>query len=242
MPAFNSEVNKYYLFIDSESSGLPLNWHQPLSESGNWPRAVQVSWIIYNENREEVKRENFYIRDDDFEITAAATKVHGITSAFLKTNGVSRSEALSVLAADLREYQPLVIGHFIKLDYYVLSADFLRMGTTSALDNSPLFCTMVASGQLRRSVVDRQLHLEELYYLLFNRDLQQQHNALADAAATAECFFKLWDEGELGHEVLRRQSMEAQRWRDPSKTSKNGCFPVILIILIAVLIIYIAGL
>ncbi|HJY14315.1 MAG TPA: hypothetical protein VJ304_16080, partial [Flavobacterium sp.] len=63
-------MKKYLLFIDTETTGIPKRWDLPYSETNNWPSAIQVSWIIYDENDGEIKRENCYIDVDDLKISA----------------------------------------------------------------------------------------------------------------------------------------------------------------------------
>jgi len=232
-------VNSYLLFIDTEATGLPKNWSQPYAAPGNWPHAVQVSWIIYDQQRNEIKREDHYIKNTDFEIEPAAIKIHGITPEYLAAHGEPRADVLQKLADDLHTYQPLVVGHFLKLDYYVLSADFLRAGIKSPLDNADVFCTMITSGRLAWQPMPRQMHLSELYATLFYKDLQNQHNALVDAEATAECFFELLSRGDINDKVINQQNADAKKWRDPRATAKGCVFPVLLFLLLGILVAYI---
>jgi len=38
-----------YLFFDTETTGLPRNWNAPVHNTQNWPRMVQIAWIIYDD-------------------------------------------------------------------------------------------------------------------------------------------------------------------------------------------------
>ena len=80
-------MKKYLLFIDTETTGIPKRWNLPYSETENWPSAIQVSWILYDVNGIEIKRENHYINVDDSEISVKSFKIHGITKQFLDKNG-----------------------------------------------------------------------------------------------------------------------------------------------------------
>ena len=35
-----------YLFFDTETTGLPKNWKAPVTDTENWPRIVQIAWIL----------------------------------------------------------------------------------------------------------------------------------------------------------------------------------------------------
>lgn len=40
-------LKDYLLFIDTEATGLPKKWNLPYNTPGNWPDAVQISWLLY---------------------------------------------------------------------------------------------------------------------------------------------------------------------------------------------------
>jgi len=231
-------VNRYFLFIDTEASGLPENWSLAYANDANWPHAVQIAWTICDENQAEVKRENHFIRNDGFEISKSALKIHGITTDYLQQHGEDRAEVLKLLAADIGRYHPLIVGHFIMLDYHILGAAFYRSGIENPMAKVPVFCTMQASGHIAYNNLGRQLHLSELYVLLFYRELKGQHNALVDAAATAQCFFELLNRGTIDSKMIEQQDAESQKWRDPT-TPRGGCLLPALLLFITGLIVYI---
>jgi DNA polymerase III subunit epsilon len=202
-------VTQYLLFIDVETSGLPVNWHLPYGHEGNWPSAVQVSWIIYTVDGKEVKRQDRYILDTDVVITAKAMEIHGINPGILAVKGEPRNDVMQMLADDLNYYQPLVLGHFVQLDYHVLSADFYRAGIANPLPALPVFCTMLATTQLNFNPMPQNLLLGDLYAYLFGQPFNHQHNALNDAQATAECFFELVKRGEIGSKLIDEQQKHA---------------------------------
>ncbi len=193
------------LFIDTEASGLPKKWKAPYSKIDNWPFSVQVSWLIYSRNGNLIKQENHYISDNDFKITPSALNIHGITREFLNEHGEPRHEVMQLLAKDMQLYQPLLIGHFMELDFHIISADFFRSGVENPAVNLPTFCTMIATKQMGSNPQRKYLRLGDLYQLLFNRALLHQHNALNDVTATAECFFELIKKGEIDEEYIVKQ-------------------------------------
>jgi hypothetical protein len=38
-----------FLFFDTETTGIPANYKAPASDFGNWPRLVQVAWLLVDE-------------------------------------------------------------------------------------------------------------------------------------------------------------------------------------------------
>lgn len=208
---------------------MPEKWGEPYSKAGNWPYCLQVAWIIYTRDAQRIKTEDHYIREDDMEISPAAIKVHGITSAFLDQHGESRTAVMQLLADDLIRYQPLVLGHFMELDYHMLAADFYRAGIENPVENLPTFCTMLATTRYVRDPRLTYLRLGELYSFLFNAPQENPHNALADAEATADCFFELCRRGDIDDEKIARQQTE--QVKGSAGTKKQGCGASVLLIL-----------
>lgn len=231
-------MTDYYLVIDTEATGLPQNWLLPFSADHNWPHAVQISWLIYGPEKRVIKKADYYIRGNGFVISPSAIDIHGITPEFLADNGVELEPVLDELAADIKKYSPSVIGHFIRLDYYILSAEFYRLGKENPLVQVPVFCTMQASEQLHWNTAARQLHLKELYRSLFSHELKNPHNSFYDAEATAACFFELLNRKEITDENLLQQNKDSQSWRDPATIKPAGCMPIVWLILLGGLLIY----
>jgi DNA polymerase III subunit epsilon len=218
-------VNDYLLFIDTETTGLPREWHVPYSDRDNWPFSVQIAWVIYTRSGELVKTENHYIQDPEVDISPAAYRIHGISPGFLRLNGESRQQVLRLLAADLKQFQPLVVAHYMQLDYHMLGAEFYRAGLDNPLEKLPIFCTMLATAPYVSNPRARYLRLNRLYYILFHRELENQHEALADARATAACFFEMLRLGDIRQDQILKQQPLLKK----SKTSNPvaGCFSAI---------------
>jgi DNA polymerase-3 subunit epsilon len=144
---------------------------------------------------------------------------------------------LQLLSADLLQYQPMVIGHFIRLDYYLLGAAFYRSAMENPLGKLPVFCTMVATTQLVHNSLTRHLRLEELYYMLFNTDCSTSITPCT-MQATAACFFELRNRGEISDKSIRQQNQDFEQQRDPSQKQKGCLFPALMLILLVAIIIY----
>ncbi|MDQ0064842.1 3'-5' exonuclease [Chryseobacterium lathyri] len=190
-------MKKYLLFIDTETTAIPKRWDLPYSETDNWPSAVQVSWILYDETGNEIKRENFYIDVEGLKISAGSFKVHGISKEFLSKNGQSRAFVLKKLSNDIQEYNPLITGHFTEFDIHTLSCDYYRAGLENPFLESHFYCTMLKS---RDYVVNPQadyLRLPQLYNFLFNEKMEPSHDAMIDAEMTAKCFFEIRKRGKI---------------------------------------------
>lgn len=226
-------MNEYLLFIDTEATGLPKKWYLPYNVPGNWPNAVQISWVVYSREGEKVKEQNYYISNNDLEITETALRIHGLDKDFLQNNGITRKHLLTILSADLNEYHPMIVGHFTELDYHIIGADYFREAIDNPMENLPTFCIMIASRHLQQNPRCKYLRLGDLYELLFKKPLLHQHNAMVDASATADCFFELVKRNEIKSFT---QPLIVFQKRERISGLAGWVIVIVLILLIALLI------
>jgi DNA polymerase-3 subunit epsilon len=198
------------MFLDTEASGEPVKWDESSVDCRDWPYLVQISWVIYSIDGVEIKRENLYVDEQDFKSTSSALKIHKITDQFRQQNGCSRKEVLNRLLLDLRKYDPLLICHFLKFDLNLLKVELSRARINYNLDTIPTFCTMLATRHLAGTPKGRPLHLSQLYAILFYKTLQNNHDALCDALATAECFLELSKSGYFTDSIIMEQIKERE--------------------------------
>lgn len=230
-------MKEYLLFIDTETSGLPKKWNKPYSDNKNWPFSIQIAWIIFSKDGKEIKKDNFYIRENDFTIDPSSLKTHGITKDFLKENGERRKKVMSKLAYDIKKYKPMLVGHFMELDYHVLGADFFRSGMENPMKELPLFCTMLASDIFVKNPQSKFLRLSQLYDYLFNKKATNIHNALTDATITADCFFEMLKRGHISDELIMSQQSKFQ----PKQISTTGlAWAWVFFISLLIVIIFLA--
>lgn len=229
-------MTDYLLFIDTEASGLPKNWRLSYSAKNNWPFSVQISWIIYTREGQKVKEENHFIKENDLKIARSAIKIHGITQSFLKANGVDRRKVMQMLSDDVQKYNPLIIGHFMEFDYHMAGVDFYRTGIENPVKKEMTFCTMLATAHFVKNPVSKFLRLSQLYEMLFNNAFKNQHNALADATATSECFFELVRRGEINDQTIISQQKET--FKSYRGNKGTGCIVPLLFILFLFLLIF----
>ncbi|MCJ8276491.1 MAG: hypothetical protein MJK18_06600, partial [Bdellovibrionales bacterium] len=52
-----------YLFFDTETTGLPKSYKAPYTDLENWPRVVQLSWLV-TENNKVIKESDNVIKVD----------------------------------------------------------------------------------------------------------------------------------------------------------------------------------
>ena len=198
-------VKKYQgstLFFDTETTGVPRNYRAPVSDSVNWPRLVQLAWMMVDKDGKVLKQTSVIIKPDGFSIPQDASAVHGITTERAQREGLPLSEVLEEFATDLSLAEQ-VVGHNIDFDQHIVGAELYRLGMDyNALMDKPCICTMKSSTDFCAIPNPNSYFggykwpsLQELYRKLFNRDFSDAHDALADITATKECFFALRNRG-----------------------------------------------
>ena len=88
-----------YLFFDTETTGLPRNYKAPLTDSRNWPRMVQIAYLIADETGDELERHDHIIKPEGFTIPNRASRLHGITTEKAINEGVLLEPILNEFAA-----------------------------------------------------------------------------------------------------------------------------------------------
>lgn len=183
-----------YLFFDTETTGIPQDYKAPCTDTDNWPRLVQLGWILTDSRGNELRRGNRIVRPEGFEIPAAASDVHGITTERALAEGEPLRDVMLAFGADLNESGWLV-GHNIDYDLHVVGTEYYRLGYDHRIMFArPYVCTMQATidfCSIPGKYGPKWPRLQELYVRLFGREFDGAHDAMADISATKECFFEL---------------------------------------------------
>lgn len=186
-------IKPKFLFFDTETTGLPQKFNAPLSDLENWPRLVQIAWMVFDEEENLIKKKEYIIQPNGFLIPKTATEFHGISNEHALMNGESISLVLEEFLLDLKDVE-LVIGHNIEFDEKIVGAELLRLGTTEPFQGKSKICTMDSSKDycsIKGAYGNKWPTLTELHYKLFEEDFENVHNATSDIEATAKCFWEL---------------------------------------------------
>ena len=189
----------YYVFFDTETTGLPLNWKAPVTELENWPRLIQLAYIVYTKDGEKLSEGNHIIKPEGFTIPTSASNVHGITTEKAELEGKDLVEILTQFYSIVSE-STVLVAHNIAFDEKVIGSEFLRNNFENSIDLKQKICTMT-------STVDfcsipgpygfKWPGLAELHIKLFGENFENAHDAFADIEATANCFWELKRIGEI---------------------------------------------
>lgn len=184
-----------YLFFDTETTGLPKDYKAHYSDVDNFPRLVQLAWIIYQEEK-EVSFSDFLIIPDGFEIPEAASDIHGFKTDVCKHFGYDLKKVLNKFCADFAVCNCLV-AHNASFDKNIVSSELYRGGAdkhAKLIHDHKTVCTMMKSIKHCNLLGKYGLKfpkLQELHETLFGCGFEDAHNALNDIRATAKCFFEM---------------------------------------------------
>ena len=183
-----------YLFFDTETTGLPKDYKAPSSDLDNWScRLVQLSWIMKDEKQNLLSQGDFIIKPEGFEIPAASSDVHGITTEIAKEKGLDLKKAVYYFLGACR-MADLIIGHNVNYDMHVVGAELIRTWGKDFIEKLPTADTMLASIDLCKipgKYGYKYPKLMELHNKLFGCDFEDAHNSFADISATEKCFWEM---------------------------------------------------
>lgn len=192
----DEHIEYQYLFLDTETNGLPKNFNLDYRELDNWPRLVQIAWVIADANLNLIKRESYIIKPEGFSIEIQNIDVHGINETIAHRIGFNIETVLINLADDLRNCSTIVCHNYF-FDANVILSEMVRCNMDTCLFLSKKsICTMKSAvdfckiGKIGKFKYPK---LSELYFKLFGRQLNTIHNACYDAMATKICFEKLYN-------------------------------------------------
>lgn len=192
------------LFIDTETTGLPLNDKATYTNLDNWPYLVQVALIIEDDNYGILARRNIILKPDGYSIPESSAKIHGISNTKALKEGEDRKQVIGFLDLVLCNSN-IIIGHNVSFDLNMIKAEIIRVkGKENALfvkqkhdiiDTMNLGVDICKIPNLSCYSSQNQSYkypkLDELYYKLFNEHFGNQHDAMADIQATYDCYYEL---------------------------------------------------
>lgn len=188
-----------YFFYDTETTGLPKEYAVTAENYKQWPRIIQLAWIVCNHEGELLDSFCHLIKPEGWVVPSEpfwADK--GYTTAKNEAFGVPIQAALEKFII-ARKSHPFTVGYNLGFDRLMVRSELYRMGRNPNFKARKI-CTMVASTDYvrlpgRSGKSFKWPKLEELYKFLFDEELIGAHDALIDIKATAKCFFEMKKRG-----------------------------------------------
>ncbi len=218
-----------YLIFDTETTGLPKSWNAPITDTNNWPRAIQIAWQLHDELGNVIEHNDFLIKPDGFNIPYDAERIHGISTDLAIEQGIELSEGLQLFNEALDKTK-FVVGQNVGFDVNIMGCELHRLGVESKLAQLPVLdtCTEHTAKLCQipggRGGKFKLPTLTELHNHLFGTGFGEAHNATADVEATTRCFLELIRLRQYTKEQLQSDDGYLDRFSEanPSTTQVIG--------------------
>lgn len=182
------------LFFDVETSGFVNNKLSINDPKQAW--IMQLGFILSDEDKIYTEFCTL-INSNNRHCHPGAQKVHGISTEDCDKVGMSEKTIFDVIANSFFNAN-LLVAHNYAFDIRLMKHYIERndcQAEAAILAAIPHFCTMLESTNLCRFPGRygnyKWPKLTELYRYLFDKDFEDIHNALADARATRQCYYRL---------------------------------------------------
>jgi DNA polymerase III epsilon subunit-like protein len=188
-----------YLFFDTETTGLPRNWKAPVTDLNNWPRLVQLAYLLYDKDGNVISGSDYIIKPEGFTIPTDASRIHGISTERAIREGIARQTVLQDFQSLINQAEYLV-AHNMSFDEKIVGAEFLRNRMQDTTSSKRKICTMQSTTNfcaINGPYGYKYPKLSELHYKLFKTGFEEAHNAAVDINATAKCFWELRRLGKI---------------------------------------------
>lgn len=187
-----------YLFFDTETNGLPIRMNADHGDTDNWPRVIQLAWVMTNEEGVIISQACDLIKPDGWTIPVEKFWLENGYSTHTNTmNGIPAQAALAKFI-DVVNQSDVLIAHNLDFDRPIVGCEMYRydmLNTIQEKGERPSYCTMKTTTDLCKIPGKKGGYkwprLEELHTFLFGVSFDGAHDALEDVRATVRCFFEL---------------------------------------------------
>lgn len=204
------------LIFDTETTGFPKSKTLSKDTVHLYPYIVQISYIIYNtETNEIVKIRDYIVKlPKNIIMSDECINIHGITNLMSQEKGIDISIAIDEFLEDVKKSN-IIIAHNMSFDLNIVNAELVRLINSTNMDptkiqnyvdfarhlktKTNLYCTMQESTALcniRRLDKNGKEYVKfpklvELHEILFKTTPKNLHNSLNDVIVCLRCFYKM---------------------------------------------------
>lgn len=203
-----------FLFIDTETTDLRQR------------RCVEIGAALFvwdGRTSRRIQTLSSLIQPTGWVISKEAREVHGISMADCRMHGKPLADVMRQFLA-LSACADVLVGHNLKFDVENIERDHVavkiqRPDMPGLMWPPARYCTMreltsycalpQPGAHHRRWQVYKWPRLEELYRLVFRREMPEGHRALDDCLFTAECFFALLGAGIISQNRFTKKGVKS---------------------------------
>lgn len=174
-----------YIILDTETTGLShTNNYKDLEKYDN-SRMVQLSYMICDNDFNQIIMKDFIIKRNNFEINN--TEFHNITNEISDTDGINLNEVSNEFYKDILNAK-YIIAHNAIFDINILKSEFYRNELNhiiDELDNKIIICSMektkyIVNAKNKKTNKIKYPSLNELYYYTCGENMTNHHNSKYD--------------------------------------------------------------
>jgi DNA polymerase III epsilon subunit-like protein len=177
------------MILDTETTGFPASRDPTEIYKFNNARLIELGYIIYDSTGKKIKEYDSLVKPNNFVI--GNTHIHGISQQDAISKGQSIDQVLNELSTDLDTIDAFVC-HNISFDMNIILSESHRakmLDLVKKIESKEKLCTMEMGKKFMK--LNKSPKLIELYKFLFNKDFIQEHRALSDCVACADCYFSM---------------------------------------------------
>lgn len=177
------------LVVDTETTGLPSSWDFRRINCFDSARLIELGFILFDSNGNLVYKNSILIRPNGF--TIENSHIHGISHVEAVEKGKSIDEVLNEFEQILKTVDGIVC-HNITFDMNIIMSEAYRLKRNNLIqliESKQKICTMEMGKKFMKFYKNPKL--VELYKFIFNKEFNQEHRALSDCEACADCYFSM---------------------------------------------------
>lgn len=200
LPGDSQYEKGVYLFLDTETTGLPKKRNADPMDFDNWPYVVEIAWLLTDEFGLQVSGDKYIVKQN-VKIPQEAIRVHHITNEDMNSKGVSPKVVYREFIEAVANCD-YIIAHNIDFDLPILQCELYRNGFNVSLYEKKHFCTMKAGKDFSysfdangRPKNPKLVELfSSLYFNVSSLPIKGTHSALSDTLMTYRCFMKMMEQ------------------------------------------------
>lgn len=202
-----NSLTKIVVF-DTETTGLVV----PNASITEQPYIASISWytIWYNSASKKIVDYDETFADmqtlycNDVIMNAAASKINGLTTEFLRQSEHSTLDVLKAFYEDTKDAD-VFVAHNNAYDIQLISFACIRnkyIAPYSKILKSTNICTSAHSRNYSFNDTTRYMNLRKLYKHLHGHNFDNAHTSDADVKALVKCLDKLVATNEISYSIL----------------------------------------
>lgn len=217
-------INKKVLFLDLETIGLIGNVQKVVEQEKKYPnyknnenydssRIVQFGYIYledfdYDYEIEPINITSQIVKPDDFVIPEESIKIHGITNEIANEKGKNIKKILKKIKSIIDDVE-YIIGYNVYFDINILLNELYRLKMKSSIKKIKELIkkeNILCVGQLSKEYKSykNMPSQQNIYKELFEKPIENIHNAQYDIYVTIEIIFWFYKNKEKFNNIIEK--------------------------------------